>query len=66
MKDFSPDLKTRDIQSLFEEWEDDRGGFKIKWVDDVTCLLVFADAVVGTSNSILCVLSPLDSINQNF
>ncbi|KAH8930146.1 hypothetical protein BT69DRAFT_1292008 [Atractiella rhizophila] len=44
---FNPDLKTRDIQVIFQEWEEDRGGFKLKWVDDVTCLIVFNDPTVG-------------------
>ncbi|GAA94483.1 uncharacterized protein L969DRAFT_43476 [Mixia osmundae IAM 14324] len=46
LKGFSVELKTKDIQGLFSEWEDDRGGYKIKWVDDETCLLIFADAGV--------------------
>jgi len=41
---FPPELKTRDIQTAFSQWETERGGFKIKWVDDTTLMLVFADA----------------------
>ncbi|KAM0754497.1 hypothetical protein T439DRAFT_321534 [Meredithblackwellia eburnea MCA 4105] len=44
---FSSELKTRDIQQLFGEWEDDRGGFKIKWSDDESCWIVFQDPVVA-------------------
>lgn len=44
---FPAELKTRDLQSVFSAWEDDRGGFKIKWVDDTTALVVFADAGCG-------------------
>jgi hypothetical protein len=44
---FPPELKTRDIQAIFSHWEDDRGGFKIKWVDDTTALIIFADAAPG-------------------
>lgn len=44
---FSPELKTRDIQSVFADWEEEGGGFKIKWVDDTTCLIVFQDAGVA-------------------
>jgi hypothetical protein len=47
LSDFNKELKTRDIQHVFAEWEDDRGGFKIKWVDDTSCLIVFADPGVG-------------------
>jgi len=44
---FNPEMKTRDIQSIFSEWEDEKGGFKIKWVDDTTCLIVFNDPLVA-------------------
>jgi len=47
LADFNKELKTRDIQHVFAEWEDDRGGFKIKWVDDTSCLIVFADPGVA-------------------
>lgn len=44
---FPPELKTRDIQAIFSQWEDDRGGFRIKWVDDTTALVIFADPAPG-------------------
>lgn len=47
---FPPELKTRDIQAVFAQWEDDRGGFKIKWVNDTTALVIFADAAAGESS----------------
>lgn len=40
-------LKTRDIQNIFKEWETDKGGFRIKWRDDVNAMVVFVDANVG-------------------
>ena len=40
-------MKTRDIQAAFAEWENANGGFKIKWIDDTSLLIVFADATVG-------------------
>jgi hypothetical protein len=43
-------LKTRDIQTIFSQWEHEKGGFRIKWVDDVNALIVFQDATVGMSN----------------
>lgn len=46
---FSSDLKTRDVQAAFAPWEDEKGGFKIKWVDDTSVLIIFADAAVGRS-----------------
>ena len=44
---FPKELKTRDIQSAFVEWESVGGGFKIKWIDDTSLLIVFQDAMVG-------------------
>jgi len=32
---------------LCREWEDDRGGFKVKWRDDTSAWIVFGDAAVG-------------------
>ena len=45
---FPKELKTRDIQAAFSDWENSNGGFKIKWIDDTSLLVVFADAGVGT------------------
>lgn len=44
---FSKDLKTRDIQNIFVDFEDDRGGYRIKWVDDTGCLIVFSDPLTA-------------------
>ncbi|THH19685.1 hypothetical protein EW146_g1515 [Bondarzewia mesenterica] len=44
---FPKELKTRDIQSAFSEWENSNGGFKIKWIDDTSLLIVFADALAA-------------------
>lgn len=46
---FPKELKTRDIQAAFSEWEIANGGFKIKWIDDTSLLVVFQDATVGES-----------------
>jgi hypothetical protein len=47
LSNFSPELKTRDLQSVFARWSEEKGGYKIKWIDDITALAVFADATVG-------------------
>jgi len=47
LADFSPELKTRDIQACFVEHENERGGFKIKWIDDTSCYLVFEDPLIA-------------------
>lgn len=44
---FPKELKTKDIQSAFSEWDNQAGGFKIKWKDDTSLLIVFNDAAVG-------------------
>ncbi|RDB29089.1 hypothetical protein Hypma_015954 [Hypsizygus marmoreus] len=40
---FPKELKTKDIQSAFSEYENLNGGFKIKWRDDTSLLIVFQD-----------------------
>jgi hypothetical protein len=44
---FSKELKTKDIQSAFAEWEGANGGFRIKWKDDTSLYIVFQDPSVG-------------------
>jgi len=44
---FPKELKTKDIQSAFSEYENNNGGFKIKWKDDTSLLIVFQDATVA-------------------
>lgn len=46
---FPKELKTKDIQNAFSEYEGINGGFKIKWKDDTSLLIVFQDAAVGES-----------------
>lgn len=55
---FPPELKTRDIQAAFGEWETERGGFKIKWVDDTTLMLVFMDAGTAKRAYLSTILEP--------
>lgn len=55
--DFACRLKTRDLQLMFKEWDNDKGGYRIKWLDDTHALVVFADANVGASGSIPLVMS---------
>lgn len=42
---------------MFKEWDNDKGGYRIKWLDDTNALVVFADAIVGVSGSIPFVVS---------
>ncbi|EJD03718.1 uncharacterized protein FOMMEDRAFT_83912 [Fomitiporia mediterranea MF3/22] len=44
---FSKELKTKDIQAAFSDWESASGGFRIKWIDDTSLMIVFNDAGVA-------------------
>lgn len=55
---FSSELKTRDLQAVFNQWEDDKGGFRIKWVDDTNALVVFNDAAVAKRAYLHTLMSP--------
>ncbi|KAJ3261295.1 Coiled-coil domain-containing protein r3hcc1l, partial [Borealophlyctis nickersoniae] len=39
--DFPAAFKTHELQLIFEEYEDVRGGYRIKWLDDTRALVVF-------------------------
>ncbi|WVR03379.1 hypothetical protein IAU60_000370 [Kwoniella sp. DSM 27419] len=58
LANFSADLKTRDLQNIFKEWENEKGGFRIKWLDDVNALVVFADASVAKRAYLALLLRP--------
>jgi hypothetical protein len=47
LTNFSPQIKTKDLHQAFQPWAEDKGGYKIKWIDDVTALAVFNDATTG-------------------
>jgi len=55
---FPKELKTRDIQLAFSEWENASGGFKIKWIDDTSLLVVFADAAVAKRAYLSIIANP--------
>lgn len=44
---FPKELKTKDIQQAFAEYDSLNGGFKIKWRDDTSLMVVFQDAAVA-------------------
>lgn len=44
---FPKELKTKDIQAAFSDYDGQNGGFKIKWRDDTSLLIVFQDATVA-------------------
>lgn len=58
LANFSAELKTRDLQLIFKDWEGEKGGFRIKWVDDVNALVVFNDATVAKRAYLHLLLNP--------
>ncbi|CAK9782414.1 uncharacterized protein COLE_07227 [Cutaneotrichosporon oleaginosum] len=62
LANFSPEIKTRDIQNIFKEWEAHKGGFRIKWLDDVNAMVVFADAGVAKKAYLSLILNPSPSL----
>jgi len=44
---FPKELKTKDIQTAFADWDGVSGGYKIKWRDDTSLLIVFQDPSVA-------------------
>jgi len=55
---FPKELKTRDIQLAFSEWENANGGFKIKWIDDTSLLVVFVDATAAKRAYLSIIANP--------
>lgn len=51
LSNFSASLKTKDLQDLVAEWQDDHGGLKVKWRDDTSAWIVFNDPTVGAFTS---------------
>ncbi|TKY91021.1 hypothetical protein EX895_001020 [Sporisorium graminicola] len=63
---FPPQLKTRDLQQVFSAYEDDNGGYKIKWVDDTTALIIFADPATAKKAYLRTIMAPPQQlINDN-
>jgi len=59
---FPKELKTKDIQAAFSEWENAAGGFRIKWLDDTSLLIVFNDAGVAKRAYLQVLASPPPAI----
>jgi len=62
---FPKELKTKDIQAAFSEWENASGGFRIKWIDDTSLLIVFNDAGVAKRAYLQAICQPPPSIFAN-
>jgi len=55
---FPKELRTKDIQHAFSDWESVQGGFKVKWVDDTSLYIVFQDASVAKRAYLQALYSP--------
>jgi len=55
---FPQSLKTRDIQQAFSDWDNVQGGFKIKWINDTSLYVVFADPTVAKRAYLQTLFSP--------
>lgn len=58
LADFSAELRTRDLQLIFKDYENEKGGFRIKWVDDNNALAVFGDASIAKKAYLRMLLNP--------
>ena len=47
LRNFSPELRTRDLHAVLRPWEDAEGGYRIRWHDDTTAYVVFNAASVA-------------------
>ncbi|KAE8241315.1 hypothetical protein A4X13_0g7467 [Tilletia indica] len=56
---FPPELKTRDLQAVFAQWPDQ---FKIKWVDDITALVIFNDPTIAKRAYLQTLMAPPPSL----
>jgi len=61
---FNPQLKTKDIQQAFSEWDNVQGGFKIKWVDDTSLYIVFQDPAIAKRAYLQALFSPPPTLNS--
>lgn len=63
---FPPQLKTKDLQQVFAAYEEEKGGYKIKWVDDTTALIIFADPATAKKAYLRTIMSPPQQlVNDN-
>ncbi|GAA5994628.1 uncharacterized protein JCM10292_002178 [Rhodotorula paludigena] len=65
VSNFSPQLKTKDLQDLLAEWQDDHGGLKVKWRDDTSAWIVFGDATVAKRAFLSLVTSPPPALSPS-
>jgi len=55
---FPKELRTKDINQAFSDWENLQGGFKIKWIDDTSLYIIFQDPTVAKRAYLQTICSP--------
>jgi len=55
---FPKELRTKDINLAFSDWENVQGGFKIKWIDDTSLYVIFQDPTVAKRAYLRAIYSP--------
>lgn len=55
---FPKELRTKDINQAFSDWENVQGGFKIKWIDDTSLYIIFQDPTVAKRAYLQVLYSP--------
>jgi len=60
---FPKELRTKDINQAFSDWENVQGGFKIKWIDDTSLYVVFHDPTVAKRAYLQTLHSPPAAFN---
>ncbi|KAI9209838.1 uncharacterized protein BJ171DRAFT_485171 [Polychytrium aggregatum] len=45
--DFPPTWKTHDIHAIFRQFEDAKGGYRLKWLEDTKALIIFGNALTA-------------------
>lgn len=55
---FPKELRTKDINQAFSDWDKVQGGFKVKWIDDTSLYIVFHDPTVAKRAYLQALLHP--------
>jgi len=60
---FPKELRTKDINQAFSDWDNVQGGFKVKWIDDTSLYVVFNDPTVAKRAYLQALFSPHPVLN---
>jgi len=63
VKGFPKELRTKDINQAFAEWDNVQGGFKVKWIDDTSLYVIFHDPTVAKRAYLQVLCNPPPALN---